>query len=113
MSAKWLWVTIVAVICLGAGVAVWSVNGEGEAPPHHGSKGQCGAHMGRLTEQLTADQRAELKAKITELKTSGASPEEIHAAIKELLQDAGVEVPPGGQGGCGHSQASSGCGSQK
>jgi len=42
---------------------------------------------------LTDTQRAALKQKIQELKAASASPQEIHSAIDEMLQEWGIQVP--------------------
>ena len=99
MTIKWFYVAAVAILCLAAGVAVWSLNGE--APAQSGPGMHCGGGGGWMAEQLTPEQRQGLKAKIMEMKDEGASPEEIHAAVKQMLAGWGVELPQagGGQGG--------------
>ena len=99
MTIKWFWVAAVAILCLAAGVAVWSLNGEAPAQPAPGM--HCGGGGGWMAEQLTPEQRQEVKAKIMEMKDQGASQEEIHAAVKQMLAGWGVELPQagGGQGG--------------
>lgn len=47
--------------------------------------------------QLTPEQREQLHAKVQELKEQGASREEIGTAIREMLQDCGIEAPQQGQ----------------
>lgn len=46
-----------------------------------------------FAEQLTADQRSELKDQLSALRESGASAEEISAALTTELTAAGVELP--------------------
>ena len=41
---------------------------------------------------LTDTQRAALKQKIQELKAASASPQEIHSAIDDMLQECGIQV---------------------
>ncbi|HEY3397819.1 MAG TPA: hypothetical protein VGM19_09210 [Armatimonadota bacterium] len=49
--------------------------------------------------QLTPDQRQQVVAKIKELKAAGKTPEEIHAAVAEMLKGWGIQAPAaGGQG---------------
>ena len=54
-----------------------------------------------IFQQLTPEQREQLKAKIAEMKEAGASKEEIHQAVVEMLKDWGVKRPQRrlGQGG--------------
>lgn len=62
-----------------------------------------------LTEKLTAEQKAQLLAKVKELKAANAKPEEIRAAIAELCKGWGVEVGAGqGQGKGAGPQAGKG-----
>lgn len=56
----------------------------------------AGKHQGQgggVMAQLTADQRAQVKAKIQELKAAGRTREEIHAAIAAMLKGWGIEPP--------------------
>jgi Spy/CpxP family protein refolding chaperone len=43
--------------------------------------------------QLSEEQREAIHAKMAELREAGASPDGIHAAIKEMLEGFGIEVP--------------------
>jgi DNA-binding transcriptional MerR regulator len=43
--------------------------------------------------RLTEEQRAEVRSLITEMREAGASREEIHASVSEMLEGFGVEVP--------------------
>lgn len=54
-------------------------------------------------DKLTPDQKTQVQAKIKELRAKNATPEEIKAAIAELLKGWGVE-PGKGQGGAGQGQ---------
>ena len=47
--------------------------------------------------QLTDDQRKQVHEKIKELRDQGASHEEIHAAIQEMLKEFGIQPPEGQQ----------------
>ncbi len=62
------------------------------------------ARLSWLAKQLTPEQRQELKARVTAMKDEGASREEIHAAVQEMLKAWDVEVPQG----C-HSSPAAGC----
>jgi len=55
----------------------------------------AGQALKTVLAQLTPEQRQELKAKVKEMKEEGASGEEIHAAIKQMLDGWGIEVPQG------------------
>ncbi len=44
---------------------------------------------------LTQEQRQQLQAKIKELRQGGARPEEIRAAVQEMLKGWGIELPAG------------------
>jgi hypothetical protein len=48
-----------------------------------------------LFTQLTAEQREAVHQKIRDMRDSGASREEIRAALSEMLKDYGVELPSG------------------
>jgi len=43
--------------------------------------------------KLTDQQKEMLKQKIEEMKAAGASPQEIHSAVQEMLQQWGIQVP--------------------
>jgi len=47
----------------------------------------------RLCADLTEDQRAAIRTKVETLKAEQASPEEIRAAVREMLVEYGVELP--------------------
>ena len=52
---------------------------------------------------LTEEQRAEVHEMVSEMREAGASCEEIRAAVRELLEGWGIEVPERPEGGrCGH-----------
>jgi DNA-binding transcriptional MerR regulator len=46
-----------------------------------------------IRKQLTEEQRAAIRSKIRELHEAGASREEIHAAVREMLAGYGIELP--------------------
>ncbi len=72
-----------------------------EAPPPGRMQQNAQAGLRWLGQQLTAEQREELKAEVQEMREQGKSPEEIHAAVKELLKGWGIEPPGPGAGGQG------------
>lgn len=52
-----------------------------------------GPRLSALDEQLTQTQRAELRAKVKEMREQNAKPEAIHSAVGELLKSYGVDLP--------------------
>ena len=63
---------------------------------HHGGGGQhpgFGQQRGGFWADLTEDQKQTLQQKIEEMRSSGATREEIHEAVVELLQSWGIEPP--------------------
>jgi uncharacterized membrane-anchored protein len=78
----------------------WGVATTGEKGPGQGEP----AWM----QQLTPDQRAQVVAKIQELKQAGDTPEQIRALITEMLQGWGIQVPAAGAAGAGAAPAAAG-----
>lgn len=67
-----------------------------------GGKGQRGGGQhGKVFQQLTDEQKTQLQTKLDELKAAGAKPEEVRAAVKDMLKGWGIEMPQGqaGRGG--------------
>jgi len=75
----------------------------GITPPEEGGGGN-GGHHGHppFWSQLTPEQQATLQALIESLHDSGATMEEIHAAVQAQLTEWGIELPPPGAGGNGN-----------
>ncbi len=48
--------------------------------------------------QLTPEQRQQVTAKVKELREQGKTPQEIHAAVLEMLKGWGIEPPVGARG---------------
>ena len=74
--------------------------------PDPGKNKQAGKGAGKgeargFMAQLTADQRAQVLAKIKEMKAAGKTPEEIKAAVAEMLKGWGIDTTPGAGGGQG------------
>jgi len=72
------------------------------APPAEPNTGKGLAARFGINVPLTAEQRQRLQAKIKELRQAGAKPEEIRAAVQEMLKGWGIELPAGqakGEGG--------------
>jgi len=67
--------------------------------PKHGERGQ--GQGNRFGANLTEEQRAQLQAKIKELRAADTKPEEMKAAIAEMYKGWGLEAPQGGKGGEG------------
>ncbi len=68
------------------------LKGYGIELPEHWGKGFPGGPRGFLS-QLTAEQRKAVQEKVKGMRDQGASPEEIHAAVAEMLKGYGVELP--------------------
>lgn len=66
-----------------------------------------GGHQGKgFLSNLTDEQREAVREKMEEMREQGATPEEIHTAVAEMLKGYGIEVPedwkgPYGRGGFG------------
>ncbi len=58
-----------------------------------GNKRQGRKGKGDLCADLTDEQRQQIKDTVAEMKEAGATRDEINAAVKELLEEFGVEVP--------------------
>jgi DNA-binding transcriptional regulator YhcF (GntR family) len=54
---------------------------------------------GEVFKQLTDEQRQAIHEKIREMREAGASREDIHATVREMLEGYGIELPEGVQGG--------------
>jgi DNA-binding transcriptional regulator YhcF (GntR family) len=98
------------------------MEGYGITPPEGGPAGRPeglreghgpGGHVGAM---LTEEQREAVHAKVMEMRDAGASSEEIHAAVREMMQGYGITPPEGrpqgrregfheGQGPGGHAGA--------
>ncbi len=63
----------------------WGIEVPEKSGPRAGCDGPCA--------DLTDAQRAEIRAKVQELKGNGATREEVRAAVGEMLQGWGVELP--------------------
>ena len=66
---------------------------DNKARHHRGSGRRGGRGLGKLGADLTEEQRAALKETVEGLRQSGASREEVHAAVGAQLQSYGVELP--------------------
>lgn len=86
--------------------------GEFGIEPHEnwgGPHGPFSPHLGPLWEDLTKEQREAIRNRITEMREQGATHEEIHAAVIEMLEEFGIELPED-WGGRGHGGPDSGRG---
>ncbi len=52
-------------------------------------------HGGRFEDRLSEEQREAIHAKIDEMREAGASPEETHDAVREMLEGYGITPPEG------------------
>ncbi len=86
MNRKIVIATLVAALVLMLTGLVWA--DQGAAKP----EGQRVGYLQQgIFQQLTPEQREQLKDKIAAMKESGASKEEIHKAVVEMLKDWGVK----------------------
>ena len=61
-------------------------------------RGEHRGHRGEFFKQLTGEQRAAIRDMVEEMKKAEATREEIHAVVRGMLEDFGVELPEGGEG---------------
>ena len=89
--------TAVREMLEGWGIEVPERPGEGHPGGHSHGRGRGGGFWADLTEE----QREAIHEKREELRSQGATREEIHAAIREMLEGYGVELPnhPGSTSG--------------
>jgi DNA-binding transcriptional regulator YhcF (GntR family) len=66
----------------------------------YGGTGERGGRGGHRFEGLTEEQRTEVHELVSGMREAGASREEIHAAVAELFENWGIEMPerPEGEG---------------
>jgi DNA-binding transcriptional regulator YhcF (GntR family) len=83
---------LVALLVLSLSNDLFAQRGK---PPHGGGRQHqgFGQQHGGFWAELDEEQKQALQQKIGELRTSGASREEIHAAVVEMLQSWGIETP--------------------
>jgi Spy/CpxP family protein refolding chaperone len=80
---------IAGILALLFCVSVLSITSEAVLAQDHGWN-----HKGKdLFNNLTSEQRKAIQDKMAEMRSEGASREETHAAINELLKSYGIEVP--------------------
>ncbi len=93
MNRKVVIVALVGAMVLTVTGLAWADQGYADC------EGQCVGYPKRAhMPMLTAEQREEVKAKAAELHEQGASPEEVRAAIAEMLKEWDIQ-PGAGQGG--------------
>ncbi len=103
MARRSLTVGLTLALTLGLSVLLWAENAGG--PPPGGPACQAGAAKpAGWMQGLTDEQRAQVVAKLQELKEAGKTPQEIHAAIAEMLKGWGIEPPAGRGPGAGHGE---------
>ena len=66
--------------------------------PDHPRRGR-GLRGAYFFDQLTEDQQQQLQELVSGMRVEGATREEIHEAVAALLEEWGIEPPPGGPGG--------------
>lgn len=72
----------------------WGIKARGQGT--QGGKAAQGANKA-LMAKLTDEQRKQLQDKITDLRAAGKTPEEIKAAVMEMLKGWGIELPQRGK----------------
>ncbi len=98
MKSKKL-LTLLLIVLISLSSTLVAQHGRGGGKKHGGH--QDNHRMGdfpwdKLKDKLTEDQLQELKTLIEEMRTQGATREEIHDAIVELLNSWGIELPERG-----------------
>ncbi len=78
------------------------LKGHGVEVPEHGGLGR-GKHgrghgPGRFMQDLTTEQRADIRVRMMELWTGGSTHEEIRAAVDELLESYGIDLTENEEG---------------
>lgn len=61
-------------------------------------RGEHRGRRGEIFKQLSEEQRAAIRDMVEEMKEAGATREEIHAAVREMLEGFGIELPEGAEG---------------
>jgi len=93
MNRKIVTVALVAAMALTLTGLAWADQGCADCD------GQCVEYPKRAhMPMLTAEQREEVKARAAELDEQGASPEEVRAAIAEMLKEWGIQPRVGQRG---------------
>lgn len=82
MKRMFLPMTLIALMGLVASIVIAQQAGRGP-------------RANRFGENLTAEQRTQLHAKMKEMREAGAQPEEVRAAMAEMLKGWGLEPPQG------------------
>ena len=81
MKHKWLTITLVVAMALGATALIWAEVAAGPAP------GAAAAPAA----QLTPDQQTQLHAKIQEMKAAGATPDQIRDEAYKMVKGWGLD----------------------
>jgi mRNA-degrading endonuclease RelE of RelBE toxin-antitoxin system len=98
MKRKWLTVGLILVLTGGAAALLWAEGAGGPAPGAPAGQAGPAKHAGWM-QNLTPEQRAQVQAKIQEMKQAGKTPEEIRQAVFEMLKGWGVQLPQGAGAG--------------
>ena len=97
---KALWSTVAEMRDQGASpeevhsAVAQMLKGYGIELPEHWGKGHRGGWR-QFFSNLTNEQRKVVREKMKEMREQGATPEEIHAAVVEMLKGYGIEMPEG------------------
>jgi hypothetical protein len=71
------------------------LTGWGVEVPERQGRGEHRGHRGEIFKQLTEEQRKAVHDRVREMRDADATPEEIHAAVREMLEGFGIELPEG------------------
>ena len=84
-----------------------ALEGYGITPPEGRPEGRREGRGpgGRFSDQLTEEQREAIHAKVREMREAGASGEEIHAAMREMFAEFGIDLPDCAEAGKASSPA--------
>jgi Spy/CpxP family protein refolding chaperone len=74
------------------------LTGWGIEVPEHPGCGERRGHRGEIFKQLTEEQRKAIHDMVREMREAEATREEIRAAVREMLESFGVEIPESEEG---------------
>jgi hypothetical protein len=74
------------------------LTGWGIEIPEHPGRGECRGHRGEIFKQLTEEQRRAVHDLVREMREAEATREEVRAAVREMLESFGIELPDGEEG---------------
>ncbi len=105
--------SVIDSVLASVGYTAPAADGEGDQPAEHvegegHAEGECSGEGGRngmmKNLNLSDEQQAAIKEKVEAMKAEGATHEEIHAAVGEMLKEYGIEFPDSHEKGAGHAE---------